>query len=415
MHTVPPGKPDDAKLDPVFPTAYPIEGKASLMGDMPVRICAEGETLAAYGFGGQRIAIPAEEVRDVRVRLVQDKDGKFPNARMIVVGKAGQVLLLARGPWGPGVGDVCAHLGVDMRSVTFGSTRSLAQFKDGVVRPLPRQRLRVRPRGSVAAGIATVIGAFAVGGLAATAGVLLSLLLPSSVGGIRDLIGIALGIAGFLAGVRLFLVAKTGVLDSIRWLVASSRAGGPAPAHRIFEGWGESGKWLAVLVTVVLTFAIPLLLLWALIIEANTISHGFRDQALVSELRQHGVTTSGVVVNVPYYTTDSDGGQDEHDQPTLEFSPAGGQQIQVDDPSIAGWTWPMNPAATVTIVYDPADPQTAAVQGQIIGSPWHGAPTGNVIAGALVILAEPFLIWLYVLRVTAGRRKAARDFTGNLA
>jgi hypothetical protein len=273
----------------------------------------------------------------------------------------------------------------------------------------------VRPRGWLAAGFVTVIMAIASGGLAAAVGVLLALLLPSSIGGIRDLIGIALAIAGLLGGLWLFLLAKAALLDSIRWLVTSARAGGPAPAHRIFEDLGESGKWPGRLVTVALGIAIPLLFVWCLIIEADTIQHGLSDQALVSQLRQHGVTATGHVVNVPYYTTDSNDDQVEHDQATLEFTPAGGQQVQVPDPAIAGWTWPMNPAAVVTIVYDPADPQTAAVRGQITGSPWHGAPTGNIIAGVLVIVAEPFLIWLFIRRVTAARRKAAREFTGNIA
>jgi hypothetical protein len=414
MQTVPPGEPNDAKLDPVFPTAYPIEGTADLMGDMPVRICAEGRELVAYGFGDQRIAIPAGEIRDIRVRLIRNKDGKYPGSLTIVVGKTGQVVLQARAPWGPGLEDVCAELG--LRALTFTNS-SVSDFRHGVnAWQQPYPTLRVRPRGWLAAGFVTVIMAIASGGLAATGGVLLALLLPSSIGGIRNLIGIALGIAGLLGGLRLFLLAKAALLDSIRWLVTSARAGGPAPAHRIFEGLGESGEWPGMLATVVLGFAIPLLLLWAVIIEANTVAHGFRDQALVSQLRQHGATTTGVVVNVPYYTTDSNGDQVEHDQATLEFTPAGGQQeVQVPDPAIAGWTWPMNPAAAVTIVYDPADPQTAAVQGQITGSPWHGAPTGNIIAGALVIVAEPFLIWLFIRRVTAARRKAAREFTDNLA
>jgi hypothetical protein len=128
-----------------------------------------------------------------------------------------------------------------------------------------------------------------------------------------------------------------------------------------------------------------------------------------------GDMPAGHVVNVPYYTTDSNGDQVEHDQATLEFSPAGGKEVQVPDPAIAGWTWPMNPDTVVTIVYDPADPQTAAVRSQITGSAWHGAPTGNVIAGGLAIIAEPFLIWLFVRRVTAARREAAREFTGGLA
>jgi hypothetical protein len=412
MQTLPPGEPKDPKADPAFPAAYPIEGMASLMGDMPVRICAEGGELVAYGFGGQRITIPADEIRDIRVRLSRNKDGKYPGSLTIVVGKTGQVLLQARAPWGPGLADVCAELG--LRVLTFTNS-SMSDSRHGVATwQHPYPTLRVRPHGWLAAGIATVIAALAVAVLGAAGGVLLALLLPASIGGIRDLIGIALCIGGFLGGLRLFLLAKAALLDSIRWLAVSARAGGPAPARRIFEGVGEAGRWLGMVVTLALGFAIPVLLLWSLIIEANTIAHGFRDQALDGQLRQHGVTATGLVVNVPYYTTDSDGNQVEHDQATLEFSP-GGPSVQVADPAIAGWTWPMNPSVNVTVVYDPADPQAAAVQGQITGSPWHGAPTGNLIAGALVIIAEPFLIWLFIRRVTAARRKAAREFTGGLA
>jgi hypothetical protein len=58
----------------------------------------------------------------------------------------------------------------------------------------------------------------------------------------------------------------------------------------------------------------------------------------------------------------------------------------------------MNPDQPVTIVYDPAQPSTAAVASQISGSPWHGAPAGNVIAGALLTVALLPLTWLTVRR-----------------
>jgi hypothetical protein len=409
------GEPSDATFDPTVSTAYPIEGKAGLMGDMPVRICAEGGELVAYGFGRQRIVLPARGIHHVRSRVVRDKDGGYAGSSLTVVGMTGQILLLARGPWGPGLQDVCDALPVPLRTST-GSSASSDPFRQGLAGSPPRAVLRIRPRGWLAAGLASFIGGLVTGGCLAAAGVALALLLPSSIGGIRDLIGIALGIGGFLGGVRLYLIARAVLLDSIRWLVTSARAGAPAPARRIFGGLGESGKWLAVLVTVVLGAALPLLFMWSLVIEADTISHGVSDQALVSQLRQHGTATIGLVVNVPYYTTNSNGDQVEHDQATLEFAASGGNGAQqVPDPAIGGWTWPMNPDAVVTIVYDPGDPQTAAVQGQITGSPWHGAPTGNIIAGGLVIITEPFLIWLFVRRVTAARRKATREFTEGLA
>jgi len=80
--------------------------------------------------------------------------------------------------------------------------------------------------------------------------------------------------------------------------------------------------------------------------------------------------------------------------------------VQTPDPAIAGWTWPMNQRQLVTIVYDPADPRTAAVAGQISGSPWHGAPTGNLISGALITVALVPLTWLTVRRIRAQRRES---------
>jgi hypothetical protein len=410
---VPSAGPHDGELDQAIPAAYPIDGNTGLMGDMPVRISAEGQALVAYGFGRQRIAIPAGEADHIRVCVRKDNDGGYAGSSLMVVGKAGQVLLLARGPWGPGLDAVTGPLHLRVRAFTGSSA---AAYRQGLAVPgRPRAVLRVRPRGWLAAGIATVIAGFAMAGSAAAGGAALALLLPPAIGGIRNLAGIALGIAGFLAGLRLFLIARAILLDSIRWLVTSARAGVPAPGRRIFGGLGEPGKWLGVMVTVVIGAAIPLLFLWSLVIEADTIQHGTSDQAVVSELRQHGATALGYVVNVPYYTADSNGDRVEHDQATLEFHDANGSAVQVPDPAIGGWTWPMNPDAVEDIVFDPADPQTAAVRGQVTGSPWHGAPTGNVIAGGLVIVAEPFLIWVLVRRLTAARRKVTRDFIGGLA
>ena len=53
--------------------------------------------------------------------------------------------------------------------------------------------------------------------------------------------------------------------------------------------------------------------------------------------------------------------------------------------------------------------------GQITGSVWHGAPTGNIVGGCVAIAIEPALAWLFYRRVTAARRKAARELTEGLA
>jgi hypothetical protein len=224
-----------------------------------------------------------------------------------------------------------------------------------------------------------------------------------------------LGTAGCLGGIWLFFAAKSLLTDALRWLVASLRAGGPAPWDRI-AAVETPDKVLGAVVTVAVGLAIPFLLLWGPIIAINSLAHGVHDSSLVAQLRQHGTAAGGYVVNDPYYTTDSDGNQEEHDRAALVFTPQGqSQSTEVDDPAIGGWTWPIRPSVPVTVVYDPADPSTAAVQGQITGSVWHGAPTGNVIAGGLALLAEAPLIWLFVRRVTAARRKASKDFVEGFA
>lgn len=408
-------KPDHNKFDPAIPTAYPLEGKTNLLGDMPVRLQAEGRTLVAYGFGEQRVEIPAEKIGTIQVFLVRDKEGKltWTSSLTILTKKGGDPLLWARGPWGTGLDEVRRSLGIPI--LTYPTRSDRAHFCSRSSLPSGTPMLRTRPRGWVLRSLVAFVVAVVMAALGALAGVGLSLLLPGAIGGIRDLIGIALATAGCLGAIWLFFAVKSLLADGLQWLVASRRAGGPAPWDR-FRRVETPDTVLKGLITVAIGLAIPFLLLWGPIIAANSLSHGFSDAALVRDLRQHGATTTGTVINVPYYTTDSDGNSEEHDQANLQFTPAGGRQLlQVPDPAIAGWTWPMDTGDLVTIVYDPADPQTAAVKGQLTGSVWHGAPTGNIIAGGLALVAEPFLIWLFIRRVTAARRKAARDFAENLA
>ncbi len=121
------------------------------------------------------------------------------------------------------------------------------------------------------------------------------------------------------------------------------------------------------------------------------------------------------MIDVPTYSTDSDGNTVVTDHPTLLFRPPGGAVVRTPDPAIAGWTWPMDPGQQVTIVYDPAQPATAAVAGQISGSPWHGAPTGNVASGALLTVALLPLTWVTVRRIQAARRESREGFFADLA
>jgi hypothetical protein len=275
-------------------------------------------------------------------------------------------------------------------------------------------RLRLRPRSWVPLLLATIVACVVVAAAGALAGVGLSLLLPTGIGGIRDLVGIALGIAGCLGATWLFFALRSLLAGVLSWMVSSVRAGGPAPIGR-FLRLEVPDVILGGFVTAALIAAIPLLLVWGMFILADSVNHGLSDATLVSQLRQGGVTAEGRVINVPQYSTGSNGNTIVTPQTTLEFTTSNGQAIQTPDPAIAGWMWAINPAVSVPIVYEPGDPQVAAVRGQITGSVWHGAPTGNVIGGSLAILAEPVLIWVVVRRFSAARRKAARELTKGLA
>jgi hypothetical protein len=52
----------------------------------------------------------------------------------------------------------------------------------------------------------------------------------------------------------------------------------------------------------------------------------------------------------------------------------------------------------VKIVYDPAHPRVAALASQLRGSPWAGAPTGNLISSALLTAALLVLAWQLIKR-----------------
>jgi len=383
------------------------------MGDMPVRLCAEGQTLAAYGFGRQRIAIPASEIGTIQSYLVRDKDGGLGGSSLAVLTRHGTLLLWARGPWKPGLADVRKALGAPV--VTYPTPSDFPHYTTRTSVPRGTPVLRVRPRFWLAAGLACLAVLLTMATFGGVAGAQLSLLLPPGVGGVRDLIGVALGTAGVLGATWLFFAAKSLLTDALRWLVASLRAGGPAPWDR-FIHLETPDKVLGALVTVAIGLAIPFLLLWGPSIALDSLHHGFSDAALVAQLRQHGTATTGYVIDDPYYTTDSSGEEVAHDQAALEFTPPGQSQVtKVTDPAIGGWTWPIRPDDPVTVVYDPADPTTAAVQGQLTGSVWHGPPTGNIVAGGLALIAEVPLVWLFVRRVTAARRKASKDFVEGFA
>jgi hypothetical protein len=312
----------DPEFDPKFPAAYPAEARANLMGEMPVRLRAERRALVAYGFGGQRVEIPAQSIRQVWIHSEFERSVGVPvREALLVLDTKHRVVLKAPGAWGPGVAEVCQRLGLRKQPKVFDAEQASVK-----VPPLlaadDYQVLRIRPGGGritmVAAGLGRV--ALCVGG--GIGGASLGLLLPASVGDARALIAIGLGITGVLAGVWLYNFGTRFATGAIRWAVASRRARSPAPAGRFLRVTGAS-EWTALGTSAVLAAAVPVLVIWGAVIEAITLSRG--------------------------------------------------------------------------------------------GPLSHGASLGNVIAGALAILAAPLLAWLAIRRFLAARHRVRDEFTNDFA
>jgi hypothetical protein len=273
MRTIAFGRLGDPEFDPESPAAYPVEGRANLMGEMPVRLRAEGKKLVAYGFGGQRVEIPVESIRQVWIHPEFESAGglRYREA-LLVLDARHRIVLRAPGAWGPGVLEVCRHLGL------FKQPKIREALPASVDVPLLRradnyQRLRVRPRGTLVARPAEGLGltALCIGG--GIGGASLGLLLPVFVGDARGLIAIGLGVAGALAGTWLYHFGTRFTAGLIRWAAASRRAGSPAPAERFLRVTGASA-WTELGTSAVLAAAVPVLAIWGAVIEAITLSRG---------------------------------------------------------------------------------------------------------------------------------------------
>jgi hypothetical protein len=322
MRTVVFGRLGDPEFDPRFPAAYPVEGRVNLLGEMPVRLRAEGKTLVAYGFGGQRVEIPAASIRHVWIHSELEGSAGGPvGEALLVLDARHHVLLKAPGAWGPGVQEVCQHLGLRKQPKILD--REPASRMVPSLRSAPGyQCLRVWPAGghvAVAAAGAGQAGLCVGGGIG---GALLGLLLPASAGDARILVAIGLGLAGAVGGSWLYNFGTRFAGGVIRWAVASRRAGSPAPVSRFLYVSGAS-SWTELATTAVLAAAVPVLAIWGAAVEAITLSRG--------------------------------------------------------------------------------------------GSLSHGAALGNVIAGALAILAALPLARLAIRRILASRRRVRDDFTRDFA
>ncbi len=267
------GRLGDPEFDPKFPAAYPVEGRASLLGEMPVRLRAEGKMLVAYGFGGQRVEIFGKSIRQV---WIHPEFEVFPGGRvraaLLVLDTKHHVLLRAPGAWGPGVREVCQHLGLHKQPVVLDPEHASRKVPS-LVNAESYKRLRVWPAGGPVALAATRLGQAVLCLAGGIGGALLGLLVPASAGDARILIAVGLGVAGALAGVRLCNFGTRLVVGLIRWAVASRRAGTPAPVGQFLQVSGAS-SWTELATSAVLAAAVPVLAIWGAAIEAITLSRG---------------------------------------------------------------------------------------------------------------------------------------------
>jgi hypothetical protein len=391
------------------PQARPGPPFTDLLGRQPVRIVAEGHNIVAYGFGHQRIAIPGSSISKVILNRTTS---------VVMLDRDEHVLLRAAGSWNPfGLDAVCSAVSAPRPIQSAMPARNGSAAARKRKQPPPKwpkaasyRRLRVRPRGFAAGMIALGLVAIVFAVLGTFLGALPAVALPGSVGTVRNLIGIAGALIGLTAAVWLFRVCVRTGLAAIRWSTASRQLSSPAPWSPFYPRSANRGG--GKLLTAAMVLAVPALIGWGPGIGIVTLAHGFSDQALVSQLRKVGVQAPGLVVGIPQYSTDSDGNTTVTYQANLRFT-VGPQSVLTPDPAIGGRIWPIGPDF-VMVVYDPAQPETAAVQGQLHGSPWGGAPLGNLISSALLTLLLPVLLWRLVLRITKRRRAAREDMLEGL-
>ena len=416
---------DDLVPDPAHPRAFPSTYPMDLMGRIRVKVCAEDGNLAAYGFGGQRVALTAESVGAVHT-VSQFRIGRITHGRaLLVLDHDHRILLRADGLWETygEVAVVCRAAKVPRpthvsRNDSRGDKR---QGRHAVTQP-PRfakapqyVRLRTRPRGAALRGLTLLVLFGLTMGVGGFLGVLPAVALPGWFGAVRTLISIIGAVLGVAGGIWVGAAIAHVFTDALRWAGTSWAAGAPAPPRRFFGRRREhSGTWLGA-ANVGLVSLVIALISWGPGVGVASLAHGLRDSALVAELRQNGIVIAGTLIDVPQYSTDDSGNTTETDVPTLAFL-----DQRVTDPSIGGKPLPLNASDPMgthdpeTVVFLPLDPQVAAARQQITGSVWHGAPTANLISGGLFTLALPPLIWLLVLRVRRRRWRRAKEFVDDL-
>lgn len=422
---------DDLTPDPAHPQAFPAKYPMDLMGRIRVKLCAEDGNLVAYGFGGQRVVLPATSVGAVST-VDSFRTGRIKHGRaLLVLDRENRILLRADGLWETygEVKKVCRAAGVPSPSHVWSTTSrgstgsSRSRGRSGSTRRPPRfakapgyVKLRTNPRGMSLRVLAQIVLLLAAAGLGGFIGVIPAVVLPEWFGAVRTLIGIVGVVLGVVGGIWVCAAISQVLADAVRWAVTSWAAGAAAPARRFFGRRREHSATWPTLANTGLVFLVIALVGWGPGVGIASLVHGFRDSSLVAELRANGSTTRGTLIDVPEFSIDEHGRETESDVPTLSFL-----HHETTDPSIGGRPLaldasdPLDTEKPETIVYLASNPDVAAAEQQITGSVWHGAPTANLISGGLFTLALPPLIWFLVLRVRRLRWRRAKQFVDDLA
>jgi hypothetical protein len=428
---------DDLVPDPAHPRAFPSTYPMDLMGRIRVKLCAEDGNLVAYGFGGQRVVLPAKSVGAV-CTLSSFRIGRVTHgSALLVLDHDDRILLRANGRWETygEVQKVCRRAKVPSpKHVVSGSAGSFAAARSSEASRSRRSegrhsrarlpyftkapgyvKLRTNPRGRTLRVLASMLLFLVLAGLGGFIGVLPAVALPEWFGAVRTLIGIVGVLLGIAGGLWVAAAIAHVLADAVRWAAVSLAAGTLAPPGRFFARRREhSGAWL-VAANVGLVLLVPALVGWGPGVGIASLTHGLRDASLVAELRANGTTIPGTLIDVPRYSTDDNGNATENDVPTLSFL---GQETT--DPAIGGRPLALDASDPIgtedqeTVVFLPTDFDVAAAEQQIAGSVWHGAPTANLISGSLFTLALPPLAWLLVLRVRRLRERRARELVDDL-
>jgi hypothetical protein len=93
------GNLDEFVLDPRHPQAFPARRPIDLLGRIRVRLSAEDRHLVAYGFGGQRVAIPSAGVGAVQVVEAYRTGRRKRTRALLVLDHQHRIMPRAPGQW----------------------------------------------------------------------------------------------------------------------------------------------------------------------------------------------------------------------------------------------------------------------------------------------------------------------------